>query len=106
MDETIAMQEQRRGGRETLLLVGASSDIGLELIRQLAPAKPLVLAHFNQSLGKLERLSQSLPELEIVPLQADLSVPSGVDGLIASITRQQYSPEKIVLTRLRVEISR
>ncbi len=96
MDETVTNGAQADDARETLLIVGASSDIGLEVLRQLAPSRPRVLAHFHRSAAKLESLRESLPELELLPLQADLSLPGDVEALIASIEGQQCSPDKIV----------
>jgi 3-oxoacyl-[acyl-carrier protein] reductase len=89
-------RDANAGSRETILLVGASSDIGLEIIRQLAADKPLILAHCNRSIEKLETLRQSLQGVEIVPIRADLSRAEEVDRLVATLRDQQPAPDKIV----------
>jgi 3-oxoacyl-[acyl-carrier protein] reductase len=81
---------------ESVLLVGGSSDIGLELIRQFAHTNTVFLAHYHRSARKLEDVALSVPGVRIVPLQADLSQPDGVEGLIAVIRERRLVPTRIV----------
>lgn len=81
---------------ETILIVGGSSDIGLELMRRLAPERPLILAHYQRSLGKLGEIQSALAGTTIAPLQADLADPAAVDGLIAAVRENHPLPDKIV----------
>jgi 3-oxoacyl-[acyl-carrier protein] reductase len=82
--------------RETILVLGASSDIGAELLRRLAGEQPLVLAHFNASADKLERLRHELPGLTLVPLPADLSRPGEIESLVTTVRNEHPEPDKIV----------
>ena len=82
--------------RDTILVLGASSDIGLEIIRQLAPQGPRILAHHNQSGAKLGSLERDASAASIVPLQADLSNPADIESLVARIKQLDPLPNKIV----------
>ncbi len=82
--------------RDTILVLGASSDIGLEIIRQLASQGPRILAHYNQSRSKLENLRADLAEPNLIPIQADLSQPADVESLVATIKQLHPLPNKIV----------
>ncbi len=73
---------------ESIFITGASSDIGCELIRQLASKDRLIIAHYNQSRAKLDALCNSIHDLNLVPIQADFSKIEDVNRLIAMITTQ------------------
>jgi 3-oxoacyl-[acyl-carrier protein] reductase len=89
------------------LITGASSDIGCELIRQLASPDMLILAHHNQSLAKLHTLREGIPELALIPIQADFSLDDDVQRLVSTIQNSCQAPEHIVhLTAPRVEYHR
>jgi 3-oxoacyl-[acyl-carrier protein] reductase len=91
---------------EQILLIGASSDLGLEIIRRLANRNALILAHYHQSLARLDALRQEIPGLNLVPLQADLSRQSELDRLLGEI-RPYPALDKIVhVAAPRVEIVR
>lgn len=96
MTEPTGAGQAEGDGREVVLIVGASSDIGLELIRRLAPGGPLVLAHYHRSLEKLEQLRATPLAAEIVPLHADLSQREDVARLAATLAERYPTPEKIV----------
>lgn len=87
------MEAQDRG---SLLIVGASSDIGLELIRQMAAPGTKILAHYGQSRSRLESLRLELPGCEIVPIQADLAQPEQVEHLIKQTHDHGVLPDQIV----------
>jgi 3-oxoacyl-[acyl-carrier protein] reductase len=60
---------------EAVVVVGASSDIGLALIGRIAasiPNRPII-AHCNSSKDRLEKLARTWPNATIVPVVADLS---------------------------------
>jgi 3-oxoacyl-[acyl-carrier protein] reductase len=81
--------------KEIILLLGASSDIGCALIRDIAGDDNIILAHYNKSAGKLNTLISELGR-EIIPIQADLSDESQVSGLIGLIKGKYSFPTKIV----------
>jgi len=96
MAENVSGAESPGAERETVLLVGASSGIGAEIIRRLAPDNPLILAHYNRSLANLEQLRQSLPGLEIAPIQADLAREDEVERFVATVRGEYPLPDKVV----------
>ncbi len=97
MNETSAGAESGETERETVLVVGASSDIGMEIIRQMATRRnSLVIAHYNQSLAKLTQLQQSLVGQVVVPIQADLAREAEVERFVTTVREQYPLPDKIV----------
>jgi 3-oxoacyl-[acyl-carrier protein] reductase len=80
-----------------MLITGASSDLGTDLIRSLMkrPNPPRVLAHFHRSRDRVEELRDTFNDL-VVPIQADLSVASDVVHLIEQIRIESAFPMKIV----------
>jgi 3-oxoacyl-[acyl-carrier protein] reductase len=92
---------------QSVLFTGASSDIGCELIRQLAAQDTLILAHHNQSVSKLDLLRDCAPNLRLVPIQADFSRDEDVQRLISTIQNEYTTPDKIVhLAAPRLEYHR
>jgi 3-oxoacyl-[acyl-carrier protein] reductase len=78
-----------------LLLTGASSDIGLSLIRRLAARYDAVLAHYGRSEARILALREELGE-KIVPLGADFSKADETSALAESIVGQGWAPEHFV----------
>ena len=76
-----------------LLITGASSDIGSELMRYLDDENLTIYAHFNKSNEKIEALQKELKST-IVPLQADLSNSEQRQRLIKEI--EAYDIENVV----------
>src|SRR5947209_4322165 len=72
---------------ERILIIGASSDIGLALIRRLhaSPAPPLIVAHCHSGGHRLEELRESLRSDSIHILQADCSSHDEVVQLGAAV---------------------
>jgi 3-oxoacyl-[acyl-carrier protein] reductase len=81
--------------QSVVLVLGASSDIGCEVIRAIDDGTSLVLAHYNRNLDKLTRL-QSEVRSTITPIQADLSRDTDVEAMLARITGFCTCPQKIV----------
>ena len=67
-----------------ILITGASSDIGCELMRHLDNKNLTIYAHFNKSIKIIDALQKELYST-IVPLQADLSTSNQVQNLIKEI---------------------
>jgi len=82
---------------DTMLITGASSDLGTDLIRSLMkkPNPPRVLAHFHRSRDRVEELRGTFNG-RVVPVQADLSVVSDVAQLIEEVRSESAFPRKIV----------
>jgi 3-oxoacyl-[acyl-carrier protein] reductase len=81
--------------KNSVLIIGASSDIGREIIREISDADTTILAHYNTSREGLEKL-QSEVEGQVVLIQADLSSASGIEGLLTSVEAECQFPQKIV----------
>ena len=77
-----------------LLIIGASSDIGLELIKHVSD-DCLILAHYNKS---KERLLDVVNKVEntIIPLQADISCAKEFDDFLDMVERDYGVPDKFV----------
>lgn len=80
---------------KTLLITGASSDIGIELIQRISKTYEVILAHYNHPSEKLSDIKNVLGE-KLILLQADFRDEAGVDSLISQINRLNYSPNHIV----------
>ena len=79
---------------DRILILGASSDIGLALMRELDGKVGSILAHANQNLARLQDHARSARS-EIVPLQADLTDAAQVEGLVAKVSAAG-SPQAIL----------
>lgn len=93
---------------ETLLITGASSDIGRAVVRHVLaqPDPPLVLAHYNNSADKLLELQQQFGE-RLHLLQADFSDPASVRALAERIEQQFGTPSSVLhLPALRLKYDR
>ena len=88
--------------KDIILIIGASSDIGLNLIKNVSD-EALIIAHYNSSNGKLLELSENINN-ELVTLKADLSKEEEINKLISSIEKNYGTPNKIIhLAATRVE---
>ena len=56
--------------KNIILIIGASSDIGLNLIKNISE-EALIIAHYNSSDAKLLELSKNINN-ELITLKADL----------------------------------
>lgn len=81
--------------KNIILIIGASSDIGLDLIKNL-DEDILILAHYNSSNKNLFELSKQIKNT-LVPLQANLSSESEINTFLDNIESQYGVPNKIVL---------
>lgn len=78
-----------------LLILGASSDFGCELIRQLIPDQPVILAHHCRSGDKIKALRAGPGR--IIPIAADFSNESEIAALIEMVKKAcGGAPGKIV----------
>jgi 3-oxoacyl-[acyl-carrier protein] reductase len=82
--------------RDVLLITGASSDLGLALIRRLCdgPTPPLVLAHVNAGLERVQGLGFG-PDV-VRPVVADLSDGDAVLALADEIMSAHGVPSQVV----------
>lgn len=78
-----------------LLVTGASSDMGMALIRRNANNYTKIVAHYRTMNDKLAGLMEVLGE-KIVPVQADLSDVDEVSSMIEKIMEMNLVPDHIV----------
>jgi len=84
--------------RDIVLITGASSDIGLALIRRLAvaPEAPVILAHGHSGIARIAALRDALASAEIHPIEADFRSEACVAGLGEEVSRSFGPPTQIV----------
>jgi short-subunit dehydrogenase len=84
--------------RETVLITGASSGIGLELARCFAAdgSRLILVARNRDALEKLAAELQSKNKVETVILPADLSLPEAPKQLFDSLAAQKISVDVLV----------
>lgn len=80
---------------KTLLVTGASSDFGMELIRSVADKYEVIVAHYCHLNEELSLLKKRLGG-KLILLQADFSKSDGVKKLIEDIRDGGYVPDHIV----------
>jgi len=83
---------------ERILITGASSDIGLALIRRLLSAEdpPAILAHCHSSVDRIEQLRLEPGGAALTPVQADLGAPDAAKQLAADILARHGAPTQFV----------
>ena len=94
--------------QETILITGASSDIGIALIRHLLtkPAPPIILAHSFSAGHKLQTLQAEFPD-HLKLLQADFTDPASVTAMADTILTTHGVPTGFVhLPALRLTYDR
>jgi 3-oxoacyl-[acyl-carrier protein] reductase len=88
--------------KDIVLIIGASSDIGLNLIQDI-DGEALIIAHYNNTDGKLLELSKTIDN-EMVLLKADLSSEEDIFSMLNNIEENFGIPNKIIhLAATRVE---
>lgn len=78
-----------------ILIIGASSAIGCEIIRQIADDSIVIIAHYNSGKQRLDELSSQV-KAKIIPIQADLESEAGIAVLIEEVSLLCDAPCKIV----------
>lgn len=87
---------------KTLLVTGASSEVGRALIREVAGNYETILAHYFHNREALDELRSEFGK-KVVPLQADFSDMKSVERMANEIEQLGLSPDHVVhLPALRV----
>jgi len=80
---------------KTLLVVGASSDVGSALINHVANLYDVVWAHYWHWNDKLEEIKTAFGD-KIHFIQADLTNAIDIEALISEIKGSGYEPDHVV----------
>ena len=80
--------------RDVILIIGASSDIGLDLIKNIND-NSLIICHYHSSGEQLLKLKSTLSN-ELIVLQADLSNEHEVDLFLDKVESNYGVPNKII----------
>jgi 3-oxoacyl-[acyl-carrier protein] reductase len=81
--------------KETILILGASSDLGRELLKQIDAPGLVILAHGHQGLAKIEAMQPFKAELRLI--QADLGNREGVNDFVKQVMGQGLNITRVVL---------
>lgn len=80
--------------RETVLIIGASGDIGQAIARQLADLNHRLILHYHQNVKALDQLKRYIrDDLIIAEVKADLTKTDEIKKLLETVN---FSIEKIV----------
>lgn len=96
--------------RRIILILGASSDLGAELIKELEEqeaaaerkenrgnaVRPLILAHYGHHAEAIWKLKETCAHWDMELLQADLAVPKEVRAMLAGLEERMLLPTHIV----------
>mgnify|MGYP000490852080 CR=1 FL=1 len=77
-----------------ILIIGASSDIGLNLIENISESC-LILAHYNNSEDELVKLNLKAKNT-IIPIKANLLNEDEIENLLSTIENNYGIPNKII----------
>lgn len=80
--------------KDIILIIGASSDIGIDLIRNIDNGA-LILAHYNSSKKRLVELEKKIDN-ELVIIKADLSIEDQTRTMVKDIEKIYGVPNKII----------
>lgn len=78
-----------------LLVTGASSDIGKDVIDSLGDNYTKVIAHYSNSYDELSGLINKFGE-KLVPVKADFLSPDSIDAMMDMIKENNMMPDHIV----------
>lgn len=79
------------------LIIGASSDVGCELIKKIneIDENSIIYAHYRSTINTIESI-KPINGNNIIPIQADLSDDNGVNSLIDKLKELNIVPNAIV----------
>ncbi len=83
------------GEKKTLLVTGASSEVGTALIKRIAGGYDRIWAHYCNSSDAIEDLKKTVGDV-VVPIRADFGSVESTSGFIATIKDSGVLPDHIV----------
>jgi 3-oxoacyl-[acyl-carrier protein] reductase len=81
--------------KKIILVVGASSDIGIAVLRCIDELNVKIIAHCHRSEDKLRSLAGEL-KAEMLIVNADLSTDNGLHNLLTSVSANCEGPDMII----------
>lgn len=78
-----------------ILITGASSEMGMALLRKIGRNYTHIIAHYCQSENAVRLLAEEL-QTDIFPVQADFSDRDRIEGMISEIKKKGLTPDHIV----------
>lgn len=81
---------------DTYLITGASSDVAIAYIKKLrdvAKEQVRIIAHYNSSKDKLMDAANGSSNIELIPVQADLTCEADVSALIEAVKNCGETPK-------------
>ncbi len=81
--------------KKVLLVTGASSEFGCELIREIAGNYEVILAHYFHGRENLEKIKKDIGD-KLILLQADFTDLKSVESMAEKIEEAGYVPDHIV----------
>lgn len=78
-----------------ILITGASSDVGMALIRKIGMNYTYIFAHYNKSNEVIRLLIDEFGN-KVIPLQADFSKSASVEAMVAKIKQKDLIIDHIV----------
>lgn len=78
-----------------ILVIGASSDIGMALIRKISMNYTYIIAHYHKSNEAARLLVNELGD-KVIPVQADFSKRESVDAMVSKIKQKNLTIDHIV----------
>jgi 3-oxoacyl-[acyl-carrier protein] reductase len=81
--------------KKVTLIIGASSSLGCEIIREISEENEVIIAHYNLGIERLNTIISTV-NAQIIPVQADLSSPAGVELIIEKTNLICESPDNII----------
>lgn len=78
-----------------ILVIGASSDIGMALIRRISMNYTYIIAHYHKSNEAARLLVNELGD-KVIPVQADFSKRESVDAMVSKIKQKNLTIDHIV----------
>lgn len=83
--------------RKNLLILGASSEIGIRILREIYMDYQIVYVQYRKMNDELNKIILEAGErVRVVPLQADLLEEKSVSKMLADLCSMEYTPNHIV----------
>ncbi len=80
---------------KVLLVTGASSEVGVALIKKVYDDYSFILAHYNSNIGQIEELRKLYGD-KIIPIKCNFQSEDNIESMITTIKEMNMIPDHIV----------